>query len=135
MDNDALIHGANVHIEINVEFRQLVSRVTSSEPAKAVQSLAGIFTKGRTIRRARRRAREPIRTAAQARTNNRKTAIECRRASKRDKESSGPLPTKSNCADFSGRASVARIARELRRSEAAVRYKAHTLNVSLALKR
>jgi len=36
---------------------------------------------------------------------------------------------------LSGRASVARIARELRRSEAAVRYKAHILNVSLALKR
>jgi len=36
---------------------------------------------------------------------------------------------------LSGRVSVARIARELRRSEAAVRYKAHTLSVSLALKR
>jgi hypothetical protein len=36
---------------------------------------------------------------------------------------------------LSGRAPVARIARELRRSEAAVRYKAHTLSVSLALKR
>jgi hypothetical protein len=36
---------------------------------------------------------------------------------------------------LSGRAPVARIARELRRSEAAVRYKAHTLRVSLALKR
>jgi hypothetical protein len=36
---------------------------------------------------------------------------------------------------LSGRTSVARIARELRRSEAAVRYKAHTLNLSLASKR
>jgi hypothetical protein len=36
---------------------------------------------------------------------------------------------------LSGRAPVKRIARELRRSEAAVRYKAHTLSVSLALKR
>jgi hypothetical protein len=35
---------------------------------------------------------------------------------------------------LSGRSSVARIARELRRTEAAVRYKAHTLNLSLALK-
>ena len=35
---------------------------------------------------------------------------------------------------LSGCTSVARIARELRRSEAAVRYKAHTLGVSLALK-
>lgn len=36
---------------------------------------------------------------------------------------------------LSGRTSVARIARELKRSEAAVRYKAHTLRISLALKR
>ena len=36
---------------------------------------------------------------------------------------------------LSGRTSVARIARELRGSEAAVRYKAHTLSLSLALKR
>ena len=35
---------------------------------------------------------------------------------------------------LSGRTSVARIARELRRSEAAVRYKAHTLSLSLAFK-
>jgi hypothetical protein len=35
---------------------------------------------------------------------------------------------------LAGRTSVARIARELRRSEAAVRYKAHTLSLSLALK-
>ena len=33
---------------------------------------------------------------------------------------------------LSGWASVARIAKELRRTEAAVRYKAHTLSVSLA---
>jgi hypothetical protein len=33
---------------------------------------------------------------------------------------------------LSGRTSVARIAKELRRTEAAVRYKAHTLSVSLA---
>ena len=36
---------------------------------------------------------------------------------------------------LSGRSSVARIARELRRTEAAVRYKAHTLSLSLALKK
>jgi hypothetical protein len=36
---------------------------------------------------------------------------------------------------LSGRTSVARIARELRRSEAAVRYKAHILSLSLALKK
>lgn len=36
---------------------------------------------------------------------------------------------------LSGRSVVRRIARELRRTEAAVRYKAHTLGVSLALKR
>jgi len=36
---------------------------------------------------------------------------------------------------LSGRAPVARIARELSRSEAAVRYKAHTLGVSLAFRR
>jgi hypothetical protein len=36
---------------------------------------------------------------------------------------------------LSGRTSVARIARELSRSEAAVRFKAHTLGVSLALNR
>ncbi len=36
---------------------------------------------------------------------------------------------------LSGSTSVARIARELSRSEAAVRYKAHTLGVSLALNR
>jgi hypothetical protein len=35
---------------------------------------------------------------------------------------------------LSGRTTVARIARELRRTEAAVRYKAHTLNLSLAHK-
>ena len=35
---------------------------------------------------------------------------------------------------LSGRISVARIARELRRTEAAVRYKAHTLSLSLAQK-
>jgi HAMP domain-containing protein len=36
---------------------------------------------------------------------------------------------------LSGRTPAARIARELGRSEAAVRYKAHTLGISLALKR
>lgn len=36
---------------------------------------------------------------------------------------------------LSGRAPAARIARELGRSEAAVRYKAHTLGLSLAVKR
>jgi hypothetical protein len=36
---------------------------------------------------------------------------------------------------LSGRAPAGRIARELGRSEAAVRYKAHTLSLSLAVKR
>jgi len=36
---------------------------------------------------------------------------------------------------LAGRAPASRIARELRRSEAAVRYKAHTLRLSLAVKR
>jgi len=36
---------------------------------------------------------------------------------------------------LSGRVAAAHIARELDRSEAAVRYKAHTLRLSLALKR
>ena len=36
---------------------------------------------------------------------------------------------------LSGRSPAARIARELGRSEAAVRYKAHTLGLSLAVKR
>jgi hypothetical protein len=35
---------------------------------------------------------------------------------------------------LSGRSPVARIARELRRTEAAVRFKAHTLSLSLALR-
>jgi hypothetical protein len=35
---------------------------------------------------------------------------------------------------LAGRAAAARIARELGRSEAAVRYKAHTLKLSLAVK-